>query len=606
LPNTFTGPAGIYSPDVWLPLDDLTLFGTSPKLSARDTRWLFFFGRLDAAATVPQVQGQLDAAAAEMARDWPDTHQDRGARVRMMREGNSELRGLGYGAAIGMGIIGLVLLLACFNVANLLLARAVERERDMGLRAALGATPSRLVRLVVTEGFVIATLSGVLALLLAWWTQALVGAFAIPIEEPQHLNLSPDLNVLFYVIALIFVAGVLPGLWPAIASARIDVVRVLGSQGGTSSGGRPSRLRRSLVAAQIAGSTMFLALAALLVQSFMGMAVADYGFAKDQLILAEVAPATQGLDAVRSRQYIEAVRARLARLPGIASVAVADHAPFFIGFDRMTAIDGQKIPTYAVSPDYFKTMGIGLVSGREFSTASASRDAIVTPAFAKATARQALHTDDGHDFTVVGVTANSYTRGLDRPAIYVPLSAEAFDAEVTIVVRTAGEATPLLKSVVDAAHEVDPNIAMLSVKTMAQRMAVQLWPFHTLSWMFSICGGLALLMSTVGLSGMVIHAVNQRTREFGVRMSVGATSRDLMADVLKGSTALLLPGLIAGVILSAAGAQLIRVVFVGVNVLNPTTYLVVAALECLIVIVACVPPALRASRVDPLIALRSE
>ena len=273
---------------------------------------------------------------------------------------------------------------------------------------------------------------------------------------------------------------------------------------------------------------------------------------------------------------------------------------------RMTTIGEQKIPTYAVGPNYFKTMGIGLVMGHEFSTASAPNDVIVNPAFAKATARQALHTDDGHDLAVVGITAKSYTRGLDRPAIYVPLSAEAFESEVTIIARTNGEATPLLRSVLDAAHEVDPNIAMLSVKTMAQRMEVQLWPFHTASWMFSICGGLALLMSTVGLSGMVIHAVNQRTREFGVRMSVGATSRDLMVDVLKGSTALLLPGLIAGVILSAAGAQVIRVVFVGVNVLNPATYLAVAALECLIVIVACLPPAVRASRVDPLIALRSE
>jgi hypothetical protein len=219
--ESFTGPAGIYSPDVWLPLEDRALFGATAALRDPEARWLFVMGRLRDGATPAEVQGLVQTAVVQMAREWPDTHKGRGARFRTFDGDNSEVRGVTYGAAIGMGIIGLVLLLACFNVANLLLARAVERERDMGIRAALGARPVRLMRLVVIEGLVIAILSGALALLLAWWTQSLVTSFAIPIEEPQHIDMTPDATVALFIGALILVAGVLPGLWPAITAARI-------------------------------------------------------------------------------------------------------------------------------------------------------------------------------------------------------------------------------------------------------------------------------------------------------------------------------------------------------------------------------------------------
>ena len=268
-----------------------------------------------------------------------------------------------------MGIIGLVLLLACFNVANLLLARAVERERDMGIRTALGAKPSRLMRLVVTEGILIAALSGFVALLLAWWTQSFMSTFAIPIEQPQHIDLTPDRNVVLFIGILILIAGVLPGLWPALSAARVNVLQVLGSQGANTVGARPAPLRRWLVGAQVAGSTMFLAIAALFVQSYSNILDVDPGFARDHIVLAEFQPAQHGYD-------IDAVTA-ICRVGGGAragaawawpSVALADRAPFFIGYDRMTAVwpksgacEGDacpKHPTYAVSPGYFQTMGI--------------------------------------------------------------------------------------------------------------------------------------------------------------------------------------------------------------------------------------------------------
>jgi predicted permease len=606
--GAFTGPAGLYSPDIWLPLDDLPLLSASPQLHQRDARWLFILGRLREGSTAAQVHGQVEAAAAAMAREWPDTHTERGARFRMFEERNSELRGVATGAAIGMGIIGLVLLIACFNVANLLLARAVERERDMGIRAAMGARPSRLLRLVITEGFVIAALSGVVALILAWWTQALVSTFAIPIDQPQHIDLAPDRHVVLFIAILIVTAGILPGLWPAISAARIDVLRVLGSQSANVAA-RPSAMRRWLVGAQIAGSTTFLAVAGLFIQSYAFLTTVDVGFARDRLVLAEFDPAANGFDAARSERFARAFTDRVRALPGVTDAAVIDRAPFFIGYDRTTRVEppGRAYSVYAAGPGYFAAMGMP-VEGRT--------DGVVVNRMLADTLfpnRRALGEtirigEGGEPMTITGIATKARTRGLDRetPVLFVPITPAHFERPVTIVARTVSPPEALVRPITEAAGAIDPRVAIVSVKTMEQRMAVPLWPFRTLTRLFAVCGVLALLLATVGLAGVVIHAVSRRGREFGVRLSIGATPRDLMRDVLRGSVAMLVPGLIAGLLLAAGAARVIRLIFIGVNVLNPSTYAAVAIVETAIVVVACIGPALRASRVDPLTALRAE
>ena len=623
--ESFTGPAGIYSPDIWLPLEDVAAFSTAAALQRRDTRWLFLMAVPNPGVSNAQMQSHLDTAVAEMAREWPDTHKGHPASYWPVGEVNGERRGIAAAGAIGMGIIGLVLLLACFNVANPLLARAVERQRDMGIRTALGAKPSRLMRLVVTEGFLIAALSGVVALLLAWWTQSFMSTFAIPIEQPQHLDLTPDRNVVFFIGLLILIAGVLPGLWPALSAARVNVLQVLGSQGANTVGARPAPLRRWLVGAQVAGSTMFLAIAALFVQSYSNVLDVDLGFTRGHIVLAQFQPAQHGYDSDASRRYVESVAARVRALPTVDAVAFADRAPFFVGYDRMTAVWPEsgaceddtcpKQPTYAVSPGYFQAMGIALTEGREFEAGRSAGVVIVNGAFARAqwpdqpALGQVMRVGaSGESVTVVGVTGKTLTRGLDRerPALFIPVTREHYEGSLTMVARTAGDPVALVRPVAEAANAVDPNVALLSVKTMAQQMAVQMWPFRTLSVTFLICGGLALALATVGLAGIVIHSVSRRLREFGVRMSVGATPRDLMRDVLASGIWMLVPGVIAGLVFAAAGARLAQVVLLGVNVLNPITYLAVALLQSVIVLLACVGPALRASRVDPLIALRAE
>ena len=623
LPEDGTGPAGLYSPDVWLPLDDLRVFNAAPSLQKRDHRWLFIFGQLAAAVTPAEMQTRVDAAAARMAAEWPDTHTQRGARFRMIGEGNSELRGLSTGAAIAMGIISLVLLLACFNVANLLLARAIERERDIAIRAAVGASVMRLVRLTIIDGLVIATIAGIAAIVLSRWTQALMSSFAIPIEQPQHIDLTPDATVVAFTAGLVLIAGVLPGLWPALAAARIDVVRALSASSGNSSGSRTSTVRAALVAAQIAGSTAFLIIAGLLVQSYGHLAAVDLGFARDRLVVAELAPSSSGYDAARAEQYVRAFAARLRALPGVVDVAVADRAPFFIGFDRQMVVSSTgaacdaACPQYrvlAVDPAYFATLGVGLIAGRTF-TAGEHDALIINQPLARelwpaggGVGETILAGERGTPMTVIGITAQTHTRALDResPTLYAPIAREQFEGVVTVVARTTAAPELLIRPVTEAATTIDANVAPLSVKTMEQRAAVQLWPFRTVSWLFSICGVLALVLGTVGLGGVVIHNVHRRGKEFGVRVSVGAAPGDLVKEVLAGSARLLVPGLIAGTLLAAGVARLVRAALVGVNVLDPSTYLAVALLECVIVLIACVGPARHAARIDPLVALRSD
>jgi predicted permease len=451
-----------------------------------------------------------------------------------------------------------------------------------------------------------------------------MSTFAIPIEQPQHIDLSPDGNVVAFIGLLIVIAGVLPGVWPALSAARVNVIQVLGSQGANLVGTRPSAMRRWLVGAQIAGSTAFLAIAALFVQSLDRIVDLDLGFDPRQIVIAQVEPAAVGLDTAASERYIDLLVSRIKALPGVSHAAVIDRAPFFIGYDRKTAVwpDGGsceeaaclQVSTLFAGAGYFQAMGIRMAGGREFEGTGTGTEVIVNQIFAKQQwpdGRWLGETirvgPNGAVLTVIGVAAPHRIRGLDRetPTLYRPLSAESHEGVLTVVARAADPAASV-RPLSDMAQAIDPRVPLLTVQTMTDRMAVQMWPFRTLSRMFALCGLLALLLATAGLAASVIHAVSRRQREFGVRLSIGATPRDLAGDVLRQGLWLLIPGLTIGVVIAAGAARLAQAIFLGVNVLNPVTYLIVGALECAVVLVACLGPALRASRVDPLTALRAE
>ena len=250
-----------------------------------------------------------------------------------------------------------------------------------------------MVRLALTEGFLIAVLAGVAALVVAQWSQVLVGSFAIPIEQPQHIDLTPDGTIVGFLLVLVLIAGVLPGLWPAISAARVDLARVLGSQGGSVTSAKPSRVPRRPVGAQVAGSTAFLALAILLAQTYGRLSLADLGFDKDHLVIADFEPASHGYDFDRTERYLDALVARMRALPGVTTAAVADRVPFFIGFEQLTVVSSggarcepdacPKFATMAVGPGYFRTMGIAMIAGREFEPGGAPNEVIINQPLAR-------------------------------------------------------------------------------------------------------------------------------------------------------------------------------------------------------------------------------
>jgi predicted permease len=336
LPDGFQGPGGLFAPDVWLSLEHAGTYGLPRRLLTQDERWLTVVGRLRDGAGAAQAEADLAAISTTL----PPAADPKGARERKlgffaMRDGHPEVRGMAPFVWIAMAVIGLVLLIACFNVAALLLARAAERQREIGIRTALGAGRLRIVRQLVTEGLVLAVLGGFAALATAAWSGRLLAAFSLPAPIPQRLDLRLDGRIVLFTALMVLVAGVLPALLPALQATRRNLVRSM--RLGGAGEGRPSRVRNTFVAAQIAGSTLFLAVALLFVRSFLNATAVNPGFETSNLVVAELRPSMYGFEGDRAAWFARELTARMSATPG-AIAAVADRVPFSIGYPRRDVV----------------------------------------------------------------------------------------------------------------------------------------------------------------------------------------------------------------------------------------------------------------------------
>src|SRR6185503_10386320 len=332
IPDGFQGPGGLYEPDLWLPLERLDLLGLPPLLTSRDEPWLTVAGRMKPGVSPAQAQADLRGVMSQLALAYPSSNTGRSITFTPVSEGVPELRGLARVAWIGMAVVGIVLLIACFNVAGLLLARASERQREMGVRIALGASRARILRQLVTEGVILAILSGAAALILSGWSADLLSAFSLPSPIPQRLHIVLDSHLVRFTLMLVAIAGVTPALKPAFQATRADIVNVIRRQ--RAIGANPSRARNLFVVAQVAGSTLFLAAALLFVRSFWNSAAFEPGFDTAHSLVLELNPTAFGYDQTRSQRFFDALVDRLRNVPGIEQAALADRAPFSIGFPR--------------------------------------------------------------------------------------------------------------------------------------------------------------------------------------------------------------------------------------------------------------------------------
>jgi putative ABC transport system permease protein len=625
LPSDFR--AGFYDAEVWVRITDWDALRLPARNRRPDASTLTLFARLRPDATDAQADHQLRSVAGELARAWPATNARRTASFVTFEEGIPEWRALAIVAVTAMAMIGIVLLIALFNLVGLLLARAVDREREMSLRGALGASRARLTQQLVTESLVIATISGALALLVSRWSSDMLGTFAPEAPIPQRLDVTPDWTVAAFTGALMIICGVGAGLLPARRATSLGIVAAMAPPT-VIGGARAGRLRAVVVSMQVAGATLLLTLAALLVRNAVLAAAVDIGFESERAVVLEIDPASYGYAEASAQRFVADAIARLAALPGVVSAAATDRVPFYVGFPVRVevSVDGrscalEECPTagsYRVGPQYFQTMNIPLRRGRELEGSPADVKSVV---ISETMARHFWPSADplgqwltlgaeGHRVQVVGVAADIIHRAVTErpdPYLYLPFDQAAFGQPVTIVLRTAADPEPLLRAVSDQVRAMDPSLPIYRLRTMGQRLAARQQSGNLIiARFFGICGGLALFLSVVGLAGTVSYSAGQRSREFGIRAAIGAAPTDLARLVVGGALRMAGPGIAAGLFGALLLSWLIAGTLSGLDLDSPMMFVTIGLVQLMVAVVAAAVPGRRAARVHPLVSLGAE
>ena len=459
------------------------------------------------------------------------------------------------------------------------------------------------------------------------WSRDLLASFRLPAPIPQEIDLSLDPRILWFSAALVILAGVLPGLAPAWHVSRPDLVRALKGDATPMAGRtRPARLRSAFVVLQIAGSTAFLALAALFVQSFISTALADPGFNASSTLLVNLEPQLHGYDAARARSLFETIAERLRARRDVRSVGITDFPPMGVGFPRPSRVSTTSAacePTecpaateYRVTPGYLDTLGIGVTLGRDLSTSDDQALAVVNQTMAERLwpgrspiGESFFVVSERRAVQVVGVARSVKLRSLGetvRPHFYRRLGADDFASGLWIAIDAREAPSALFEPIRDLVAALDPNLPIQGLKTMREQKELPLWAPRTAAAFFVLCALVSVLLAAVGLFGVTFYAVGQRTREFGVRLALGATRLQALSLVLGEGLRLAALGMLLGVAGAFALARVVSFALFGVSPGDVTTFLAMALLQALIALGAALLPAYRATRVDPMVTLRAE
>jgi len=525
-----------------------------------------------------------------------------------------------------MGVVGLVLLIACANVANLLLARAAARRREVSVRLALGAGRGRLVRQLLTESMLLAALAGGFGVLVAMWTNRLIVSLQPPLPIPIDIDVGIDLKVLAFTAVAALLTGVLFGIVPAFNASRFDLsAHMRGSATGARHGGR-QRLTSTLVVAQVAMSIVLLVGAGLFVRTLINLGSTDMGFDTDNVVVAAVDPTLQGYQGAEIAGYYRRLIERVEASPGVASVSVVTGLPGG-GSDRTSFdIEGVDLPERQVisymgaGARYFETMGIPMVAGRDFTAADDPRAPpvlIVNQSAANRirglSGRDALGAGirmgepEGPFARIIGVAADSKTtsvRADPLPMVYLPLAQNQGSARLVLLARSAVAPAGVLDAVRVAFREIDPNVPAVGVMRLSDYLDSTLGFERLSAGLLTFSAFLALVLASVGLYGVLSYSVGRRRGELGIRMALGAQANDVRRMVVRQGMVLVTIGAILGLAGAAASGSLLAGFLFGVSGLDVTTYVAVIAILAVVAGVASYIPARRATTVDPAITLR--
>ena len=610
--------------DAWLPM------AFKPDETANDARgghYINVVGRLKPGVTVAQARAELEVLASQLAKQYPDSNKGWG--IFMMPIQDYTVRDVKPVLYTLLGAVGCVLLIACANLANLLLARATARSREISIRAALGAGRARLIRQLLTESVVLAVCGGLAGVILAWLGLNALLALA-PTTLPRMGEIHLDSTVLLFSLALSVVTGLVFGIAPALLAARADVNEALkqGTRGSTEGGAR-GRLRSALVVLEVTFALVLLGGAGLLTRSFMQLAHVDPGFNPENATVLRLSlPQKKYPEKDQQIAFANALVERLKALPGVQAVGVTHSMPlvgdYVLGFniEGRPHIDPADLPStnyYAVTPDYFRAMGIRLVRGRVFTSqddAKAPRVAIINETMARQffpdedPIGKRINITNGPDTwrEIVGIVGDIKQYGVDKATSaqsYEPFAQVPFTS-VNVVVRTSGSSAALLGALRPAVYAVDKDQPVGAIRPLEEIMAESLARQRFAMTLLTIFSTVALIIAAVGIYGVMAYNVVQRTGEFGIRMALGAQQRDVLRLVLTQGGKLIGLGLAIGLLATLGASRAMGSMLFNTSAYDPVTLASITLLLGAVALVACFFPANRATKVNPIEALRTE
>jgi len=610
--------------DIWTPLAR----DAGYWLNRNQRQLVPIVGRLKAGVTQAQAQAEMDGIAERQARDYPQTHG--GWRVWLTPLSNQIVGQTRRPLLILLGAVGFLLLIACANIASLLLARAASRRREIAVRAAIGAGRARIIRQLLTESLLLATLGGGLGLLLGYWGLDLLLSF-IPPTVPRLQDISLDTHVLLFTASISILTGALFGLVPAWQASNVNLIEALKDAGRANSAGRGIRSHNLLVTVEVALAAVLLVGAVLMLQSFQRLLAVDPGFKPDGVATFEMSlPRARYPDGGRRARFVEQALAQLSGLPGVRSVGAISNLPLS-GNESMDyiAIEGAE-PTprgkeplaedRAITPGYFEAMGVNLVSGRDFdATDGAGKPlvSIVNETLAQrffpegdAVGKRIKRVLSDQDWrTIVGVVRDVRGFALEaqaRPQIYHPHAQASYGA-MAMVARADATALPSLRSAIQREFkQLDAELPVANYRMMPELVAKAVARPRFSALLLGLFAAAALMLTVVGLYGVVAYRVNQRTREIGIRMALGARRRNALALVIGQGMRPAIAGALIGMASAFGLMRLLAGQLYEIKPTDPATFGIVALGLLLVSLVACYIPARRATKIDPMVALRNE
>ncbi len=627
----FRGTSFALNIDAYLPMSTTGIQDPSLWTSRDDRQWIVM-GRLKPGVSFAQAQSSVNLIAARLASAYPAS--EKGISIQVISERLSHPVPLPNNmvaiiAALFLALAVVVLLLACVNVANILLVRAIAREGEMAIRTAMGASRARLITQVLVESVLLAILGATAGIALGTLATRSIATFPVPSFVPISLDLSLDWRVLAYTVTAALLTGVLVGLWPALRVARSNVNQTLREGGRSGSGGvARHRMRSVLVGAQMAGSLTLLIIAGLFARSLQRVQSMYLGFEPDHLLNVILDPHEIGYDQARTTTFYAELKERVRALPGVQSVSLAYDVPIgdyewsdTVKIDDHPLQPGQPPPTVMdnfVDPDYFGTMKVPLLRGRgftEFDNETSMRVAVVNRTMAQRfwpneDAIGKRFETKGSTWQVVGVAQNGKyaLAGEDqRPFFYLPLK-QNFVSMRALEIRTSVDPQALSAPVQQVIKSLDPGLPTFAVITMNDSLAgVNGFMLFRIGALLASCiGGLGLIMAAVGVYGVVAFAASQRTREIGIRVALGATRGQVLKLVLRQGVWVVIAGTVVGLLATIGVSRGIGSLLVGISATDPLTFFAATSFLIAVALCACYLPARRAMRIDLMVALRYE